>query len=53
MIFDELSSEFLLSSLSRALESDNDDVLRQVSTSLDCRNHRNDNLRFAGCIPHR
>ncbi len=30
MIFDELGSEFLLSSLSHALESDNEDVLRQV-----------------------
>ncbi|KAI0086228.1 ARM repeat-containing protein [Irpex rosettiformis] len=30
MIFDELGSEFLLGSLSHALESDNDDVLRQA-----------------------
>lgn len=30
MVFDELGSEFLLNSLSHALESYNEDVLRQV-----------------------
>ena len=34
MVFDELGSEFLLSSLGHALESDSEDVLRQVSTKV-------------------